>query len=159
MAAPVATVRGTPAGIKLRDGFRTHITFSIDPTLELWEKNVTPPGIEGGDAIDQTTMHNIFRRTKAPRQLYEVSDSSMTCAYDPACYDAIRDMVNVPQTITCTFSDGSTFADYGWLRSFLPTEHVEGEQPEAEVVIIFSGEDHNNEWVEASPITVLVAGT
>jgi hypothetical protein len=58
MAAPVATARVDPTGIKLDDGYRTLVTFATDPNIEFWEKSVTPPGLDGGDALETKTIHN-----------------------------------------------------------------------------------------------------
>ncbi len=41
---------------RLDDGYQTLIEFAENPAIKLWEKSVTPPGIDGGDAIDTTTM-------------------------------------------------------------------------------------------------------
>ena len=141
MPAPVATVRGNPAGLKLRDGYQAFITFSLNPTIALWEKVVKPPGNDGGDPIDQTTMHNILIRTKSPRYLSEITDTTSTVAYDPAAWDDIHSIINVPQTITVTFSDGSTLAFFGYLKSFEPGDMSDGEQPEATITIVATNID------------------
>jgi hypothetical protein len=160
MAAPAPTVRQTPSGVKLRNGYRTLITFSIYPEMEFWEKDVTPTGFDGGDKIDQTTMWNTRMRTYSPRALVEQTDCTLTVAYDPLMYNRAQFLINIPMTITTTFSDGSTYAAYGWMKSFEPTEHVtDGEQPEAEMVICFSSEDHNAGWAEQVGILASVSGT
>lgn len=141
MAAPVATARGVPAGIKMKDGFQSFITFSGNTTVAFWEKTVKPPGIDGGDKIKQTTMHNDNVHTYAARYLVDITDTQTTVAYDPAVWDSIFLLVNVPQTITVTFSDGSTLAFFGYLKSFEPQEMVEGEQPEAQITIVATNVD------------------
>lgn len=158
MSAPVATARGTPSGIKLKDGYSTKITFSSAPSISLWEKTVTPPGVDGGDAIDQTTMHNVTWRTSAPRSLKTLTEGQMTCAYDPGVITTIVAQINVEQTITVTFPDGSTEAFYGWLRTFEPQEVSEGNQPEANCAFTPSNFDPVAH-VEAGPTVVSVAGT
>lgn len=158
MAAPVATVRQTPAGIKLKDGYQALITFAADPDVSLWEKTVTPPGIDGGDAIEQTTMHNDEWRTMAPRALKTLTESSFMAAYDPACFTQLNNLINVETTVTVTFSDGSTLAFYGYLRSFEPAELTEGEQPEATCNLTPTNFDPVNK-VEAGPTVTSVAGT
>lgn len=158
MAAPVATVRQTPAGIKLKDGFRSLITFALDPDISFWEKTVTPPGIDGGDSIEQTTMHNVDWRTMAPRSLKTLTDSSTKVAYDPALYTQILSLINAETTVTVRFADGSTLAYYGYLKSFEPDEMSEGTQPEATINIVPTNFDPVNK-VEAAPVLTSVAGT
>jgi len=63
------TARTTPTGNKLKDGFRTLIAFAADPDVKLWEKEVTLPGIDVGEKIPTTDMHNVTWRTYAPRAL------------------------------------------------------------------------------------------
>lgn len=135
MAAPTPTARVTPDGTKLKNGYRTLITFATDPNIALWEKGVTPPGFDGGDAVDNTTMWNDELRTFSPASLSTMTESSGRCAYDPAVYDQIMALLNVETTITVTFPDGSTLAFYGYLRVFEPGELQDGEQPEANFTI------------------------
>ena len=132
----MATERSTPVGTALEDGFSSKIAFASDPDVSFWEITVTPPGIDGGDAIDQTTMFNTAWRTKAARQLKELTDAALTCAYDPEVIDQIIALVNVENLITVHFPDTSTLDFYGYLRSFTPGDLVEGERPEADVVIV-----------------------
>jgi len=158
MTAPAATTRGTPDGIKLPDGFSSKITFATDTTIELWEKDVTPPAIDGGDAVDQTTMHNTTWRTKLPRNLLTLEDVSAVCAYDPVAYDAIIALTNVNTTITVTFPDGSTLAFFGYLKRFEPSTSVEADQPEATLTIVATNLDAADTTVEAGPTMVEVSG-
>lgn len=158
MAAPTPTPRQSPTGIKLKDGFSTKITFATKPAISLWEKTVTPPGIDGGDAIEQTTMHNTTWRTFASRSLKTLTDASFTAAYDPICFTDLLALINLETTITVTFPDGSTYAFYGYLRTFEPQEVSEGEQPEANCTITCTNFDPSAH-VEAAPVLASVAGT
>lgn len=126
---------------RLDDGFATLIEFAEDPSIAFWEKTVTPPGIDGGGAIDTTTMRNTAWRTNAPKQLVTLTNSSLTVAYNPECYDSVLAMVNVNQLITITFPDGSSVAFWGYINTFVPGELTEGEQPTAEVEIIPTNTD------------------
>ena len=135
MAAPVPAARATPDGNKLKDGFSTKITIGLDSDISFWEKTVTPPAVEGGDKIDQTTMHNSAWRTFRPRSLKTLNECTLTAAYDPDVYDEIIAIINAETTITVTFPDGSTLAFFGYLRFFEPSEHTEGEQPECTITI------------------------
>lgn len=158
MGAPSATARTSPpSGIPLRDGFATMITFENDPDVSLWEKATTPGGVDGGDAIEQTSFHNVAVRTKWPRSLYEETDGSITCGYDPVVYDQIVAMINVNQTITVTWNDGTTRAHWGFFKSFVPQEVSDGEQPEASVEFVVTNLD--NTFLEEVPVIVEVSGT
>lgn len=158
MAAPSATARGTPGGIRLDDGFTTKITMSADATIEFWEKTVQPPSVDGGDAIETTTMHNTIWRTFAPGPLLSLGEVSVTAAYDPDVYAAIVAQLNDEQTITVTFADGTTIAFFGFMRTFEPQEVTSGEQPEANIVFQPTNYDRTNH-VEAAPVLTAVSGT
>lgn len=158
MAAPTPGTRIAPGGIKLKDGFSTVITFSGDTDVSIWEKSVKPPGIDGGDAIEQTTMHNTNWRTMAPRQLKTLTEFSVTGAYDPAVYTQILNLINVENTITVRFPDGSTLAFYGFLKTLEFADLVEGTQPEVTATVVPTNFDPVNH-VEAAPVLASVAGT
>lgn len=158
MAAPTPTVRAVPLGAKLKDGYQSYITFASNPNVGFWEKTVKPPGMDGGDKIKQSTMHNQSVHTYAPRTLVDITDSQTKVAYDPAVWDDIYDLLNVPTTITVHFSDGSTLAFYGFLKMFDPGEMVEGEQPEATITIVATNVDPIT-CVEELPVMTPAAGS
>ncbi len=158
MAAPTPTVRGTPAGIKLKDGFSSKVTLGALPTASFWEKKIKPPGLDGGEPIQQTTMHNVTYRTTAPRQLKTLTPQTFTAAYDPNFYNQLLSRVNVEDTITHQFGDGSTLAYYGFLKSIVPNDVEEGAQPEAQIEIVPTNWDYINH-VEAAPVLTSVSGT
>lgn len=135
MANPSGTARVTPTGTPMGDGFSTKITIGADPNITFWEKTVTPPGVDGGDPVETTTMFNTTWRTMRARQLKTLTEVSATVAYDAAVYDEIVTQVNNETTITVKFPAGDTIAFYGYLRSFTPGEIAEGSQPEATIVI------------------------
>lgn len=158
MAAPTPTTIGTPAGIKIDDGYQTRIVFAANTTVSLWEKSVKPPGMDGGDAVETTTMRNTTYRTMAPRHLLTLTPMTMTCAYDPNSYNQLIQLINVRTTVTVQFPDGSTLAFFGFLQKFEPNDIKEGEQPEATVTITPTNFDNTNK-VEAGPVLTSVAGT
>lgn len=160
MAAPVAALNaGTPAGIKIDDGFSTKIAFDRGVNVSLWEKSVKPNGIDGGDKIDTTTMRNAAYRTFRSRSLITLTDSTFKCAYDPNVYNTIiTSLVNQNGTITFFYPDGSTLALYGYLKSFEADDLVEGTQAEATVTVVATNFDPVNH-VEAGPVLTSVAGT
>lgn len=123
---------------RIDDGFSTTIEFGL---TKLYEKSVTPPGVEGGGENDTTTMLNTVWRTKSPKKLLSLSVCSFVVAYDPAVYDEIIAEVNVNQAIVITFADGSSLTFWGWLDVFTPNEAVEGSQPTAGCTIIPSNQD------------------
>lgn len=158
MAAPTLTARSDPGGIFLCDGYRTLIAFAADPDVSFWEKTVQPPGLDGGDAIDTTTMHNDDLRTKCARSLLDVTDGQATVAYDPAVLDQAYALINTETSVTWHFPDGSTYTAYAYLQKFEPQELQEGEQPEASITIVITNYDPVNH-VEAAPVLVSAAGT
>ena len=140
------------------DGYRTLVAFNADPDISFWEKTVTPPGLDGGDAVDTTTMHNDRWRGKGPRYLIEMTEFSMTAAYDPDIYNQILNLINVETTVTVHFPDGSTLAFYGYLRAFEPDSIEEGTQPEATITVVPTNQDPTTGSEEA-PVLTSVAGT
>lgn len=158
MAAPTPSARVTPGGIALKDGYRTVVTITFDTDISFWEVAVTPPGVDGGDAIDQTTMHNQRFRVMLNRALLTLTEMSFTAAWDPAVYDQAVSAINVNTTITVTFPDLSTLAFYGFMKTFQPDQIVEGTQPRATVTITPSNWDPTNK-VEAGPLLTSVTGT
>lgn len=158
MAAPATTARATPDGRYLKDGYQTLIAPAADPDVAFWEKTVTPPGMDGGDAIDNTTMHNETWRTMRSRALVTLTDMTLTVAYDPDIYDEALALLNVETSWTVHFPDGSTLDFYGFLRLFEPQDMSEGEQPEANITISPTNFDVTNN-VEAGPVMTEVAGT
>jgi hypothetical protein len=158
MAAPAITARVTPTDRKLHDGYQSLITFERDPDVAIWEKQITPPGLDGGEPIDQTTMHNLTVRTKAPRSLINYTDGQVMGAYSPDSYNQLLAMVNIPQSITITFSDGGTLSFYGYMRTFQPAAIQEGSQPEATVGFVVTNWDYVN-CLEVLPVIVEGTGT
>lgn len=165
MASPTHQARTTPTGRMLRDGYSTKIAFeqtgsipALDPELYMWEKTVKPPGLDAGDAIDITTMHNIDWRTFSPRALITMTDCNFVAAYDPEIYNAILNIINIPGNITVHFPDGSRLSFFGFLRTFEVADHAEGSFPEANCSITCTNFDPTNS-VEAAPLMTQVAGT
>ena len=158
MAAPTVTVRSTPVGKMLTDGYSSTFAFSRDPDLEVYEISGTPPPVEGGDPIDITTMHNNEATTKAPQALLDYGESSWTVGYDPVMYTRIRSLINQAGSVTQYFPDGTTLAAWAYLKDFTPSELQRGERPEAEMTIVTTNWDPTNR-VEALPVLTEVSGT
>lgn len=152
------TTRVAPVGRHLDDGYQTLIAFAVNPDISFWEKSVKPPGFDGGDPIDTTTMFNTTYRTMASRALKTMTGGQMVVAYDPRVMDLIVAIINVEGAITCTFSDGSTWDFYGFLQSFEPNDCAEGAQPEATVVFVPTNTDPDT-GAEVGPNYKTASGT
>lgn len=157
MAAPSPVARQTPTGIPLADGFSTLITVNANPDISFWEKDVTPPGLDGGDPIETTTMHQTKWRTFFPRQLQTLTPVTTTVAYDPNVFAELTAILNINQVFTVTHPDGSTVAFWGMLQTYEPGTNAEGEQPEATITITPTNMDEN--LVEQAPVYNDVPGT
>lgn len=155
---PTTTARTTPSGIKLTDGYQTLIAPAADPNIAFWERTVQPPGMDGGDMIDTTTMHNTTYRTMSPRSLITLTDMSVTAAYDPNIFNEILSILNVETSWTVHFPDGSTYDFFGALRTLEPSENTEGEMPELTITISPTNQDPQTK-AEAAPVLTSVSGT
>jgi len=158
MAEPTVTSRVVPTGIMLKDGFSTVIAFELDPDVCLWEKTVTPPGEDGGEPIETTTMLNTLWRTFEPRKLLTLTPCEFTAGYDPLAYTQLQSLINKNGSITATLPDGSTISFYGYLQKFDIQSHEEGKMPEANCTIQPTNYDPTAH-VEAGPKVVEVSGT
>lgn len=130
------TARSTPAGTRINDGFPTKIAFAADPDVSFWEISVKPIGMDGGEAIDTTTMFNSAVRTTSPRSLKTATPCTCTVSYSPAVYDQIWALINVNGWITIHFPDNSKMDFVGFLKSFEPQELTEGGRPTAQITIV-----------------------
>ncbi|KKN23034.1 hypothetical protein LCGC14_0909050 [marine sediment metagenome] len=159
MTAPAVVARTEATGIKLRDGFASNIAFESNANVSFWEKTVQPPGVDGGDAIDTTTMFNAAYRTSAARSLASLTDAAVTAAYDPLVVSEILSLVNDDTgSITIHWPEGSTLAFWGFLKSIEFAELVEGTQPECSVVIVATNWDPAANQ-EEGPVYTDVAGS
>lgn len=158
MTAPSTTARGTPAGKKLDEGFSTKVAFARLATFSVWEKTVQPPGVDSGEPVETTTMHNLIWRTQNPRKLKTLTPHSFKAAYDPNMYNqVINTLIGINGSITVTYPDGSTLDYYGYLQKIEPDQIEEGKQPEATVTIVPTNVDTSG--AEAGPVLTSVAGT
>lgn len=158
MTAPSAVVRGTPAGIQLDEGFSATLAMENLTTISFWEKTMGAPAIEGGDPIDQSTMHNSVWMTQLPPTLLKLEPFTLTAAYDPNVISQAIAQTNANQTMTVTWPDGSTLSFYGWLRKIEFADMSHGTLPECTVTIEPSNIDPATQAEEA-PVYVDVAGT
>ena len=134
----MVVARETPVGYMLEHGFKALVTLEIDPDISFWEKTVKPPGLDGGEKIDITTMHNLLWKTYAAQKLMEATDMTGTCAYAPEVLEQIKSVINVATMVWIMFSDGDYWGIPGFLRMFDPQEIQIGQQPEASYTISFT---------------------
>lgn len=137
---------------RIDDGHQTLISFSENANVKLWEKEVTPPGIQAGGPTDTTTMRNETWRTFSPKHLKTLSPCSFTAAYDTAFYVQALAMIGNNQLITIEFADGSQLQFWGWLDEFTPNAVAEGEQPTAECTIQPSNQNASGD--EVAPVYI-----
>ena len=133
----------------LKDTYGCSITIG-GATLGLDPKSITPPGIDGGDPIDTSTMSNTLYETSSPQTLVAITNTTITAAYDPGDWDTILAAVNTNQAIIITFADASTFTFWGFLKSFTPNEHTTGADATAECEIVATNTDGSGE--EIAPV-------
>lgn len=159
MAAPTHTAKTAPSGKMLEEGFPCSLMFARFPNIALWPKGFTPPGADGGDAIDITTQVNVRVKTKAARTLYMSPDLKLTVAFDPkTLYQCTNSMINQEGSCTFYWPDGSYLDFYGYLQKFEPKELKEGEHPEADVTVVMTNWDPVNK-IEVEPVFTEVTGT
>lgn len=158
MTAPSPTDRATPTAEHLADGYQTLVTISADTDIDVWEKTVTPPELDGGDLIEQTTMHNSNVTTFKPQSLYSVGDIVFKCGYSLDSYAQIQDIINTNTTITVTLPGGDQAAFFGAVTKFTPDENSKGTMPEATCTIGVTNVDPVS-GDEEVPVFVTSAGT
>ena len=138
---------------RIDDGFPTLISFSaLDSgvSLKLWEKEVTPPGMDGGGPNDTTNMRNTLYRTRSPKKLISLATMTFTAMYDPTVFAQLLSVLNVNQQITITFPDDTTLIFWGWLDKFVPNAVAEGSPPTANCTIEPSNQDSTGAEVAPS---------
>lgn len=138
--------------MRLDDGFRTLISFGGAFGVTLWEKEVTPPGMDGGGPVDTTTMRNSFWRTRNPRWLITLTDLAATVAYDPFFYTTALTFMNVNTFLDVQFPDTAIVSFWGFLDKWTPNPNREGEQPTANIIIVPTNQDENG--FEVNPVYV-----
>lgn len=158
MAAPSVTARVAPTGRKVPDGQGVKIAFKSNPDLLFWERSLTPPSIDGGDAIDITDSFNTTWETSAARTLKKLGDVEVEGFWEPGSYAEVLALVNVEDEITLIYPDGSTESHFAFVRMFEREEVARGEPLTGTLTITPTSWDHVNR-VEAGPNVVSVAGT
>lgn len=139
-----------PVGNRLDEGFSTIYTLPNVPTIALWELEVTPPGVDGGDPIPTDSMRSTKYRTKRAKMLVDFTPSTLRVAYDEKVYTDIINQVNINQLMVITFPTGRPLTFWGYLKSFMPDGLSEGARPTAMVTIIPTNQ--NAAGAEIAPV-------
>lgn len=135
---------------RIDNGYKTVVSLGTTGAIKFETKGVKPYGLDGGEAVDTTTMENSVFRTMSPSALKTLTEMTTRGAYAVELFDELNDAINVNQEITITFPDTSTLVFWGFLRVFEPDELVEGTQPEATITITPSNQ--NGSGVEVAPV-------
>jgi hypothetical protein len=134
------TDRVTPTGTPFDEGYQSLITFAADSNLSFWETVVGAPGIDGGDPVPTTTMHNTAVRTKAPRKLKEHTPFQVQGKFSSGTIDQVYALINVNGWITVKWPDGTQYSFPGYLKAFQPGQAQEGNPLEGTLEIIPTGQ-------------------
>lgn len=138
--------------MRLRDGFKTLVTFSLNPNFYA-EIEITPPGIDGRGAIDQTTMRNSVWVTRLAKALKDLTEMQAVIAWDPAIYGAVGlAVIQLNQQFALRFSDTSQLLFWAEMDKFQPNAVKEGERPTANLTIIPT--NVNSLCQEAGPVYI-----
>ena len=163
MANPSNTTRAAPgpaaSAKRLEDGHPSKIAFARDTDVRFWEVSGNPPGLDGGDEINITTMHNTTWRTMAARSLKTLTPSVWKVGYDPGVITEINNnLINQEGSITRHLPDGSKLDFFGFLQKIEFGEFVEGEMPTATITVVPTNYDPVNR-TEQAPVLTSVTGT
>lgn len=136
---------------KLADGFKTLIAITgISALFE--EIEVTPPELDAGGVIDQTTMRNNRYRTNLGKALITLGPVSVTVAYDPAVIGQMHNILGSNRHIQITFPSGATLSFYAVVNKFSPEALKEGERPQATLELIPSNMSTAATPLEIAPV-------
>ena len=132
----------------ITDGFGAILSlpvFDAAWTLLNEEISVTPAGLEGGGAIEQTTLRNVAYRTQSPKSLKNGTSVKVTVVYDGATaigyWMGTPISINNGTVVNVKWPDGAYMSFVGHIDSFTPNALVEGERPTAELEIIILNAD------------------
>jgi len=112
----------------------------VNQGLVAYVKNITPPGVEGGDPINTTTTDNTSFESQAPRTLKMKTAINAEVTYDKNDKDAWEAAVDQSDDVLVHYPDDSSDLDAGWLGSFLANQTTFNEQPTAQVIVHYYNE-------------------
>ena len=142
----------------LPNGHRTLVAIS-GVTAQFEEVSVTPPGIKGDDAIDQTNMRNNNYRTFLGGSLMTMTEMSLKVNYAVGAYDQLKPLIRKNRYVTITFFDGSSISLYCIVTSFTPEELQINEKPTATLVLTPSNLTTADPPVESAFVYATVSAT
>lgn len=122
MSLPAVTVRTTPTGYKLPEGFKVTIAFSLNAAINLFETEAEPAGFEVPE-INITTQHNVRFVTKWPSALIMNDDITGSAGYDPDVMDNIVSLIGfvivggTASCVTIRMPDSTTHNYFAFLKS------------------------------------------
>lgn len=123
----------------IQDGWVSLITILDVPggaPIYLMEREVQPPGLDGGPPIDTTTMRNRVIKTWEPQGLMDYSEITLQCNYDPHVASFLETLVlNKKRRFRLDFPDGAIWLFGGCMYQWTPASLRTGEFPLAEVKI------------------------
>ena len=120
---------------RLSESVGATITFASYPSVKFYVKQMAPPGVDAGSAIQTTLLANSKYHTYTTPKLITITDFTLTASYNSdAMVDAIS-FVGLNQLITFTWPDGFTFTFYGAIMKFTPGELTPGTQPTASITV------------------------
>jgi hypothetical protein len=157
---PTGLARTNPSAsyTQMDDGHSTLLIIDGYEGICFWEKTVKPPGMDGGDPIDTTTMHNQTWRTAVSRSLITMTPCNLTAAYDPEMWDVIVSRINEELLMAIQFPNCDLLGFYGFMQSVEPQDHSEGAQPECNLVIGVTNCDPTDR-TEQAPMWIVGVGT
>lgn len=135
------------------EGFKSLITFSENPALNIWEIEVKQPGVKSEEAINTTTQQNITWRTMWLPQLKTLDKVTVKFAYDADVLqtDIIGMVGPRGQTVTILYPQGTKIAFYGDIESVEFDPFKEKEFPTGTMTVCPTNVDAAHGYVEAGP--------
>jgi len=133
------------------EGLGTTLTLG-SATMEF--VTLSAPGLDGGEALDATTLSNTEWMTRLPQTLKDVPNMSFTGNFIPSEWDSWEAEINVNQSIVISFEyqtvdlDSITF--WGYLKSFTPDAGEVGTTWRASSEIVAT--NMNSSYVETGPV-------
>ena len=104
--------------MKITDGSGTTLTWATSSSFVVSKTEIKPYGLDGGGRVETTTLENTIWETASPKKLKKCTALTFEGLFDPALLAAAP--VNVNDTITITYPDGSHDVVRGWLDKWEP---------------------------------------
>lgn len=130
------TARVAPVGTPFDEGYSSKIAHASDPDLSFWETVVGAPGIDGGDPVPTSTMHNLVVHTLAPRHLKRHTPFQVQGKFSGGTIDQVYALINVNGWITIIWPDATRYSFPGYFKSFTPGQAQEGNPLEGTLEVV-----------------------